>query len=226
MKPDRLAVFSYAHVPWVKPARNPGAATASPRRRTKLQVLKLVIEKLTANNQYVYIGMDHFARPSDELAMAQRNKQLQRNFRATARAPVRTSTRSVCRASRRFRKPTGRTRRNCRNGRRPWCRPGAAPARVFPDDEDKIRRETIMRVMCDLSLDYAAMSQKLGINFANTSPRNSRRSLRLKQTAWCAGTPAGLEVTDTGRLSSATSRCALTHPRPVAERKHSKTIDF
>ncbi len=80
MKPDRLAVFSYAHVPWIKPAQKILQDKVLPTPETKLQVLKLVIERLTANHQYVYIGMDHFARPDDELAAAQRRKQLQRNF--------------------------------------------------------------------------------------------------------------------------------------------------
>ena len=51
-----------------------------PRRKPNWKFLKLVIERLTADNQYVYIGMDHFAKPDDELAMAQREKKLQRNF--------------------------------------------------------------------------------------------------------------------------------------------------
>ena len=80
MKPDRLAVFSYAHVPWIKPSQKILEQKILPAPETKLQVLKLVIEKLTANDQYVYIGMDHFAKPNDELAVAQRKKQLQRNF--------------------------------------------------------------------------------------------------------------------------------------------------
>ncbi|HZI34037.1 MAG TPA: oxygen-independent coproporphyrinogen III oxidase, partial [Candidatus Binatia bacterium] len=60
MKPDRLAVFSYAHVPWIKPSQKILEQKVLPAPETKLEVLKLVIEKLTANNQYVYIGMDHF----------------------------------------------------------------------------------------------------------------------------------------------------------------------
>src|SRR5207302_1300448 len=51
-----------------------------PPPEVKLQLLKTVIERLTADNRYVYIGMDHFARPTDELAVAQRGKELQRNF--------------------------------------------------------------------------------------------------------------------------------------------------
>ena len=55
-------------------------AKVLPTADVKLQILKTVIERLTENDRYVYIGMDHFARPDDELAVAQRNKQLQRNF--------------------------------------------------------------------------------------------------------------------------------------------------
>ncbi|HVK59550.1 MAG TPA: oxygen-independent coproporphyrinogen III oxidase, partial [Candidatus Kapabacteria bacterium] len=79
-KPDRLAVFSYAHVPWIKPSQKLLQSDALPTADTKLDLLKLTIEKLTGNNQFVYIGMDHFARPEDELTLAQKNKTLQRNF--------------------------------------------------------------------------------------------------------------------------------------------------
>ena len=80
MQPDRLAVFSYAHVPWIKPAQKSLEQKILPAPEIKLRLLKMVIETLTAGGRYVYIGMDHFARPDDELAVAQRNKRLQRNF--------------------------------------------------------------------------------------------------------------------------------------------------
>jgi len=120
MKPDRLAVFSYAHVPWVKPAQKILEQQQHlPAAGTKLQLLKLVIEKLTASNQYVYIGMDHFARPNDELAVAQRNKQLQRNFQGySTRAGSDIYAFGMSSISQ-IPKPTGRTRRNSRNTRKP-----------------------------------------------------------------------------------------------------------
>src|SRR5690348_10943479 len=80
LQPDRLAVFSYAHVPWVRPAQKILEREVLPDAAVKLQLLKMVIERLTEDNRYVYIGMDHFATPGDELAIAQRQKQLQRNF--------------------------------------------------------------------------------------------------------------------------------------------------
>ena len=77
--PDRLAVFSYAHVPWMKPAQKI-LEGALPSAETKLGILKLVIERLTQDDKYIYIGMDHFARPNDELAVAQRQKTLAAEF--------------------------------------------------------------------------------------------------------------------------------------------------
>jgi len=77
--PDRIALYSYAHVPHLfKPQRRISEAQL-PLPDTKLAILELAIEKLTRAG-YVYIGMDHFARPDDELAVAQRDGKLQRNF--------------------------------------------------------------------------------------------------------------------------------------------------
>ena len=65
INPDRLAVFSYAHVPWIKPSQRI-LEKAMPSADTKLKILKLIVEKLTGVGKYVYIGMDHFARRNDE----------------------------------------------------------------------------------------------------------------------------------------------------------------
>jgi len=65
LDPDRLAVFSFAHVPWVKPAQKILEQKILPSPEVKLQLLKNVIERLTGGDRYVYIGMDHFARPGD-----------------------------------------------------------------------------------------------------------------------------------------------------------------
>ena len=77
--PDRIALYSYAHVPHLfKPQRRISVAQLPPAE-TKLAILEQAIGKLT-DAGYVYIGMDHFARPDDELAIAQREGQLHRNF--------------------------------------------------------------------------------------------------------------------------------------------------
>src|ERR1051326_4825157 len=66
LRPDRFAIFNYAHVPWLKPAQRIFKEDVLPSAETKLQLLKLTIEKLTSRG-YAYIGMDHFALEEDEL---------------------------------------------------------------------------------------------------------------------------------------------------------------
>jgi len=79
LQPERLSIFNYAHLPELfKPQRQINAADL-PGPEEKLAILKYSIDKLTEAG-YVYIGMDHFAKPDDELAVAQRNGTLYRNF--------------------------------------------------------------------------------------------------------------------------------------------------
>ena len=79
LAPDRISLYSYAHLPTIfKPQRRIDAALL-PNPDGKLQILQLAIRRLTEAG-YVYIGMDHFARPDDELAVAQRQGRLHRNF--------------------------------------------------------------------------------------------------------------------------------------------------
>jgi oxygen-independent coproporphyrinogen-3 oxidase len=79
LDPDRIALYSYAHLPSLfKPQRRIHEAEL-PSPEAKLQILTLAIGRLTRAG-YVYIGMDHFAKPGDELAVAQSQGRLQRNF--------------------------------------------------------------------------------------------------------------------------------------------------
>jgi oxygen-independent coproporphyrinogen-3 oxidase len=77
--PDRIAVFNYAHVPWLKPHQRLIHQEDLPSPEAKLDILKMTIELLTGSG-YEYIGMDHFARPDDELARARAGRTLYRNF--------------------------------------------------------------------------------------------------------------------------------------------------
>ena len=79
MEPDRLSIYNYAHLPALfKPQRRIDEE-ALPKPAERLEILSRAIEQLSKAG-YVYIGMDHFARPDDELAMAQRDRRLHRNF--------------------------------------------------------------------------------------------------------------------------------------------------
>ena len=200
LAPDRLAVFSYAHVPWVKPAQKILEQKVLPTPETKLQLLKTVIERLTDHGRYVYIGMDHFARPGDELAVAQRRKQLQRNFQGySTRAGAdiyafgMSSISQIPEVYWQNEKELPPYYAALDAGQVPLARG------CLVTDEDRIRRETIMRVMCDLSLDYAAMSQRLGIDFASHFERELESLAGLEADGLVRRSATGMEVTDTGR---------------------------
>jgi oxygen-independent coproporphyrinogen-3 oxidase len=78
LAPDRVAMFSYAHVPWLR--KQQGAfATHLPEGAEKFRIFRAGLERFLSAG-YLYIGMDHFARPGDELATAQQNRTLHRNF--------------------------------------------------------------------------------------------------------------------------------------------------
>jgi len=226
MKPDRLAVFSYAHVPWIKPSQKILEAKVLPTPESKLEVLKLVIERLTANDQYVYIGMDHFAKPTDELAVAQREKKLQRNFQGySTRAGSdiyafgMSGVSQVPDAYWQNEKELPKWQSAVDAGNVPLHKA------YFVSDEDKIRRDTIMRVMCDLSLDFSAMSQKLGVNFEQHFAKELATLAPYETDGLVKRNATGLEVTDAGRLFIRNiAMCFDNTLAPAGERRHSKTI--
>jgi oxygen-independent coproporphyrinogen-3 oxidase len=78
LDPDRIAMFSYAHVPWLKKQQG-SLSRLLPPGMDKFRIFRAGIERFTAAG-YRYIGMDHFARPDDELCIAQKNRTLHRNF--------------------------------------------------------------------------------------------------------------------------------------------------
>jgi oxygen-independent coproporphyrinogen-3 oxidase len=79
LSPDRISLYSYAHLPGLFMPQRRIEESELPTAEVKLQILQLAIRRLTEAG-YVYIGMDHFAKPDDELAVAQRQGRLHRNF--------------------------------------------------------------------------------------------------------------------------------------------------
>jgi oxygen-independent coproporphyrinogen III oxidase len=225
--PDRLAVFSYAHVPWMKPAqRILEQEAALPGAETKLNILKLVIEKLTQNDRYTYIGMDHFARPSDELAMAQRQKTLQRNFQGYSTkggADIYAFGMSaISQADGVYWQNIKDLPGYCQaldSGWEPFAK-GYILSR-----DDKIRRHTIMRLMCDLSLDYATLSKDLGMDFAGYFAAELDSMMDLERDGLLRRDANGLVVNDVGRLFIRNIAMRFDRYLPAGkERRFSKTI--
>lgn len=226
MQPDRLAVFSYAHVPWIKPAQKILEQKILPTPEVKLELLKMVIERLTENDRYIYIGMDHFARPTDELVAAQRNKTLQRNFQgystrgnADIYAFGMSAISQIPEVYWQNEKELPAYYAALDEG------DSSFPRSYVLTEEDKIRRETIMRVMCDLSLDYTAMSQKLGIRFAEYFSNELAALAPFEDDALVRRSADGIEVTNTGRLFIRNiAMCFDNTLAPASERRFSRTI--
>jgi len=165
ISPNRIAVFNYAHVPWLKKHQSVMPAEAMPASDERLAILQMTIENLIAAG-YIYIGMDHFAKPTDELAIAQKNNTLYRNFQGY-------STKSGCdvyafgySAISQFENIYAQNLKNLKDY---YSRidSGAAATnvgyRMTPDDH--IRKETIMQLMCNLEIDKRRVESKFGIEF-------------------------------------------------------------
>ena len=165
VNPDRLSVFNYAHMPERFKVQRQMNSEDMPKPEIKLEILQRSIEQLTAAG-YVYIGMDHFAKPEDELAIAQRENKLYRNFQGY-------STHSECDLiglgvtsigsvgnSYSQNQRTLEDYNNCLdNNELPVFRGFEL------NDDDKIRRVVITRLICHFSLDIKAVEQELNINF-------------------------------------------------------------
>jgi oxygen-independent coproporphyrinogen III oxidase len=226
MEPDRLAVFSYAHVPWIKPAQKILEQKILPTPETKLELLKTVIERLTENNRYVYIGMDHFAHPADELVAAQHNKTLQRNFQGySTRGNADIFAFGMSAISQipdvywQNEKDLPAYYAALDSGKTPF------PRSYILTEEDQLRRETIMRVMCDLSLDFAPMSILFGIKFEKHFARELAALAPFEADGLVRRTPKGIEVTNTGRLFVRNiAMCFDNTLAPPGDRKFSRTI--
>ncbi|MDR2844971.1 MAG: oxygen-independent coproporphyrinogen III oxidase [Puniceicoccales bacterium] len=225
LAPDRLAVFSYAHVPWMRPAQKIFERQASlPSPERKLNLLKLVIERLTRAG-YVYIGMDHFARPGDELATARREKRLHRNFQGySTKAGLSLLGLGVSAIS----QTPGAFRQNEKtlDAWQSRLDAGVLPIAkgVLLTAEDKRRREIIMRIMCDLELDYASLGERLGVDIPATYGTELARLAPLAADGLVALAPDRLRVLPAGRLFLRNIAMAFDAYLDPAAAHHSRTI--
>jgi len=199
-RPERLAVFSYAHVPWIKPAQKIVERAALPTPETKLQLLKLSIERL-AQAGYVYIGMDHFALPDDELAAAQREGRLRRNFQGYSthgEADILglgvSSISQIPDAYWQNKKDLEAYHAALAEGSPPYLRG------FLLDREDRIRRWVIMQIMCNLGVDYGRFAAEWGARFEERFGPELESLEDLERDGLVQREPGRLRVTELGRL--------------------------
>jgi oxygen-independent coproporphyrinogen-3 oxidase len=165
--PDRLSVFNYAHLPQrFKPQRRINEQEL-PHPQEKLDILQMTIEKLTRAG-YVYVGMDHFAKPDDELVIAQQNGTLYRNFQGY-------STHANCDLIGIGSTSIGMVgpsyAQNMRSLDEYYERIDNGHLAVFRGVEltkdDMIRRDVITRLICHFALNYGKVEATWGIQFSD-----------------------------------------------------------
>jgi oxygen-independent coproporphyrinogen-3 oxidase len=201
LRPDRIAVFSYAHVPWIKPSQRIFEKQANlPSTEEKLKMLSNAVRKLTAAGM-VYIGMDHFARADDELAVAQREGTLQRNFQGYsthAGASIygfgMSSISQTGDSYRQNLKELPKYFEVLEAGRLPVERG------LILSEEDRLRRQVIMRIMCDRRINYADLSGRLGVDFAGRFAHEIASLADLEADGLLRCSPEGFVVTGVGAL--------------------------
>lgn len=165
LSPDRLSVFNYAHMPHLFKVQKQMDADTLPSPAVKLAILQYVIEKLTAEG-YVYIGMDHFAKPDDELALAQEHGTLYRNFQGY-------STHAGCDLVAMGITSIGMVddtySQNVKSLEEYHERVSAGKLPVYRGvkltEDDKLRRAVITELICHFSVDMAAMGHAWSIDF-------------------------------------------------------------
>jgi oxygen-independent coproporphyrinogen-3 oxidase len=213
LNPDRIAVFNFAYVPWLKPVQKNLPVEALPSALEKLAIFQMTIEELT-NNGYVYIGMDHFAKPDDELAIAQNEGQLHRNFQGYTTKPESdlfgfgmTSITMLNDVYVQNQKRIKDYYRVIDQGKLP-IEKGVSLSR-----DDILRRTIIMELMCQFRLSQDDLEEKYHLGFDLDFDRYFSSEISELKALEADGLVKvfddGIEVTPTGRLLI---RTHILHP--------------
>lgn len=222
--PDRFSVFNYAHLPEMFPTQKRMDPAKMPPAAEKLAILSATIERLTEAG-YVYIGMDHFAKPDDELAVAQRAGKLYRNFQGY-------STHADCDLV-----AMGATSislvddiyaQNEKALNDYYGRIDADQLAVFRgvhlNKDDLLRRDVIMKLMSNFELEYAALSKQWGIEFKVYFASELAQLQAMAQDGLLQLEENRLEVLPKGRLLIRNLAMVFDAYLPRTSARYSKVI--
>ncbi len=199
MEPDRVACFSYAHVPWVRPEQNKVDTTIMLAGFEKFQLFQLTVDQF-GEAGYDWIGIDHFAKKDDELSVALRNRALHRNFMGYATKPaphmLAFGMSGIGDVGDRF----------VQNDPDLVSWSDTVAADRLPiikghrlDDDDRLRRLAIINIMCNLELPWQLTVPEFGAP-ANELLAESLKALPpLVDDSLVEIDAHGLRITDKGR---------------------------
>lgn len=200
MRPDRLAIYNYAHLP----ARFKGQRMINerdlPSAAVKLEILQHTIQKLV-NSGYVYIGMDHFALPDDDLTLAKRDGSLQRNFQGYSTHGgcdlVSLGVSAISKIGNSYAQNAVSTIEY-----EQLIGDGILPVKkgLLVDDDDLLRAEVIQDVMCHDGIDFESFEKAHGIRFHDHFAAELNRLRLLDEDGLIGLNERGIQVTPKGRL--------------------------
>ena len=215
MDPDRLSVYSYAHLPTIFKPQRRISENDLPIAADKLEILANTIEQLD-DAGFVFIGMDHFSKPTNELAIAQKEGRLHRNFQGY-------STQAECDLLAFGISSIGKVDDTYAQNVRTLDEYYAAlDAHRLPtlrglrlDKDDMLRRELIGELMCQFSLDTSIFAKEHGIEFGTYFSKEMSELIELEAAGlleWQGGT---LVIPTKGRLL--VRRVAMTFDKHLRE---------
>jgi oxygen-independent coproporphyrinogen-3 oxidase len=218
--PDRISVFNYAHLPELFKTQRQIDASTLPPPAVKLEILRTVIERLTRAG-YVYIGMDHFAKPDDELALAQQAGTLYRNFQGY-------STHADCDLIGLGATSIGMVGDSYSQNLKPleeyYARIDAGRLAVFRgvrlDADDRLRRAVITDLICHFTLDFAGVERRFGIRFEDYFAPELAELADMEVDGLLALSETGIRVLPPGRLLI--RNICMTFDRYLREQKQQR----
>ncbi len=200
LQPDRLAVYSYAHIPRLMPAQKLLNLDDMPSTDEKLSMLRLSISHLT-DNGYRFIGMDHFSREGEELSIAADRGTLQRNFQgysthsgADLYAFGMSGISNVGSYYWQNSKELGDYYSALKSDQL------AISKTLQLSKDDKIRKDVIMRLMCQMGLSFAEIEEKWDIAFEKYFSDDLNRLSTLKSDNLVEVNRYEINITEQGRL--------------------------
>ena len=199
LSPDRIAMFSYAHVPWLKKQQG-SFATHLPEGMEKFRIFRAGLEQFHGAG-YLYIGMDHFAMPGDELAVAQQNRTLHRNFQGyTTKAGADLYGMGVSAISS-LGEAYAQNRREVPSYQAAVAERGIATMRGYRlTEDDRIRRAVIGRLLCHTVIPKIEVEKECSISFDEYFAPEVQRLEEFRAEGLVTLPPGEIRVTPLGRI--------------------------
>ncbi|WFM71246.1 oxygen-independent coproporphyrinogen III oxidase [Halomonas sp. CKK8] len=224
LRPDRIAAYSYAHLPELFKAQRLIRPEDMPPPERKIELLELTIRRLTEAG-YVYIGMDHFALPEDELSLAKENGTLQRNFQGySTHADCdliglgNTAIGKVGDSYSQNVKETAQYQARLEAGRLPVMRGYRL------NDDDLLRRDVINALMCHGRIDFAAIEAAHHIDFRDYFADALTELEEMADDGLLAIDEGSIEVLPAGRLMMRNAAMAFDAYLSHGPGRYSRTV--